>query len=739
MIGWPQGKDGVPGRLKRQDGALVTFGKRRRRRFPIAAVCLTLGVVLVFGLKAAQGPLADNAVSVPTFTKSFTAAGKQYTYRVVGRNPELGGTTTISTVVVPVSFIFDSYRNQAGKNIVISADPVVPKVVQSPIFQKFKFATGTTQYGDSVQRAQFYREAVAKHWHTLLGQPRVAPTLLIKVPAANGYVLTSKRTGHLLAVVDLEFVRKQLFEGLSEMPHRPEQLVIALTRDVDFYPLHDATVCCSWGAHGVFQERSSNARQAYILGTYLDPGVVPGYSDVQTLTQQVAEWMNDPLQGYQGNIFPAWLMPPENRRCGGRGEGSFYRFAEPTDGAPGSNATALNAPDGAYHVENVALLSWYAQDPHPDTFRGAYSFPNTRALTEPARPCSGRNRQNAAPTASPLPRASAAGRHELIGYWVGTSRKIALPLREVSPQWDVVIVAFAPPVKGSTSLLQFRTPAGYTKEGFQADIKYLQGKGKKVLLSLGGGGQVVTLHTADDVRKFVGSVTAIVHEYGFNGIDLDFETPSLILDPGDTDFRKPTTPAIVNLIAAMRQLRRHFGPKFMIAEVPEGPQVPAGMEVYAGQFGSFLPVIYGTRDILSFVDVQNYNTPPLEGLDGNYYMPDTADYYVAMTEMLLHGFPVGGNPKTFFPPLPPDKVAVGFLVGRSPLPAIENAVRYIIQGQPYRGRKYMLRQPGGYPDFDGVMFWNIQADWRDNYRLSNSVGPLLHALPAAQAATHTKH
>jgi len=33
------------------------------------------------------------------------------------------------------------------------------------------------------------------------------------------------------------------------------------------------------------------------------------------------------------------------------------------------------------------------------------------------------------------------------------------------------------------------------------------------------------------------------------------------------------------------------------------------------------------------------------------------------------------------------------------------------------------------PDFNGVMFWNIQADRADDYQMSNAVGPLLHGLP----------
>jgi chitinase len=290
-------------------------------------------------------------------------------------------------------------------------------------------------------------------------------------------------------------------------------------------------------------------------------------------------------------------------------------------------------------------------------------------------------------------------------------------------------------VKGSTSLLHFSPPAALGEEKFKADVAYLQSLGKKVLISLGGGGQVVTINTANDLHDFVTSVTEIVEKYGFDGVDLDIETPSLLINEGDTDFRHPTTPSIVNLITAMHQMREHFGAKFMIGEVPEAAQAQSGLQVYGGQFGSFLPVIYGTRDILSFVDAQDYNTPPLEGLDGNYYFPGSADYHVALSEMLVDGFPVGGNPKMLFPPLPPEKVAIGFISAPSSArnytetAAIEDALRYLIEGKPYAGATYKLRQSAGYPSFLGAMFWAINEDRRNNYQMSNGVGKFLHELP----------
>jgi chitinase len=252
------------------------------------------------------------------------------------------------------------------------------------------------------------------------------------------------------------------------------------------------------------------------------------------------------------------------------------------------------------------------------------------------------------------------------------------------------------------------------------------------MISLGGGGEHFTLADPKRVPNFVSSVTNIVSEYGFDGIDIDFESPSLSIDPGDTDFRHPTTPSIVNLISALRQLHDHFGPNFMISLVPEGTQIPSGYPSYGGQFGSYLAITYAIRDILSFIDVQDYNTPPLQGLDGEIYQPGTVDYHAAMTELLLHGFNVGGDPKQFFPPMPGNQVAVGFYTSDAEPKVVSQALEYIITGKAPAGTRYKLLSPAGYPNMTGAMFWTIDDDRRHNYNFSNIVGPQLHGYPAGK-------
>jgi hypothetical protein len=170
----------------------------------------------------------------------------------------------------------------------------------------------------------------------------------------------------------------------------------------------------------------------------------------------------------------------------------------------------------------------------------------------------------------------------------------------------------------------------------------------------------------------------------------------------------------------------------MISLVPEGTQIPAGYPSYGGQFGSYLAITYAIRDILTFIDVQDYNTPPLQGLDGEIYQAGNVDYHAAMTELLLRGFNVGGDPNQFFPPMPADKVAVGFLVGDVEPTEVTQSMDYIITGKAPAGTRYKLQKPGGYPGMIGAMFWTIDGDRRQNYVFSNSVGPLLHGYPSTR-------
>lgn len=669
--------------------------------------------------------------TIPTFQRTIG----QNAYTLAGRDPAQAGTTTIPTVLVPITLTFE------GKSTQMDAKPDVSRILQSPVFTPFAFTPGeTSQYTDAMLRATFPSGVTG---HTQLGKPTINP-VTINIPIGYGYLLSSRKSRTSFAVVDSEFLQKEIFR---QIPHQDGKLILAITHNTTYYADSDATICCTWGTHGI----DTTTGNSFVLASYIQnaPAIVED-RDVQPLTQQLAEFINDPLHdphsyyrtsSVPGNYFAAWQYPDSNHNCGGAGIGSNYFLLEPTNDNPKNNFPTskpfvASVAGVTYHLHNVALLPWYLGSSAP--IASIYSFPDPHALTSPAQPCPDRATLQAnatEPTVTPTPSDKSPNGHQLIGYWTGSRFSSDAPfrLREVAPQWDIILVAFASPDKNAPEgTLHFELPRGIAPDQLKADIAELKSQGKKVMISLGGGGEFFKLDDQKSIPNFVNSVTSIVSEYGFQGVDIDFESPSLNLALGDTDFKHPTTPSIVNLIAGLRQLHDHFGLSFMISLVPEGSQIPAGFATYGGQFGTYLPLAYGLRDILSFIDVQDYNTPPLEGLDGEIYQSSSVDYHAAMTELLLHGFNVGGNPERFFPPMPQNKVAVGFLTGYNTPSVVSQAMDYILTGKAPTGTVYKFRKPSGYPSVIGAMFWTIDADRQDNYKYSNLIGPQLHNYPAAR-------
>ncbi len=327
----------------------------------------------------------------------------------------------------------------------------------------------------------------------------------------------------------------------------------------------------------------------------------------------------------------------------------------------------------------------------------------------------------------------------LIGYWHDFDNgSVDLPLAKVSTNFDVIIVAFGG-TTNDTSTISFEVDAAHieSQAQFIADIQTLHSQNKKVLLSLGGANGNVTLNTAQDVTNFVQSVSNLIQQYGFDGIDIDIENNSFVLASGDNDFMNPKTATIVNMINALHQLATKF-PGFMLTFAPQIEDVQEANVAFASSFGDQLPLLWGCRDIMSWVHVQDYNSGGTNALDGKSYSQGTADFLVAMTEMLVHGFTLA-NGQTFSG-FPAGQVALGVPAsaraassGVATPTAVQQALGYLINGKSFGGQ-YVLQNASGYPGLRGVMTWSVNWDQVNGLGLSSAVGPFLHGLPAIPAA-----
>ncbi|WP_333778354.1 chitinase [Saccharopolyspora oryzae] len=316
--------------------------------------------------------------------------------------------------------------------------------------------------------------------------------------------------------------------------------------------------------------------------------------------------------------------------------------------------------------------------------------------------------------------------HALVGYLHASFANGSgyVRMADVPAEWDVIDLAFAEPTSPTSGQLEFNRcqaaecPNVESDEEFIAGIRAKQAEGKKVLLSVGGANGQVRLETTAARDAFVASAAEIIDRYGLDGLDVDFEGHSLELAPGDTDLKHPTTPVVVNLIDALRALNDRYGADFVLTMAPETFFVQVGYQHYGGgtgadpRAGAYLPVIDALRDQLDLLHVQNYNSGPVMGLDDQYHTMGTADFHVAMIDMLLTGFPLAGNPDNTFAPLAPEQVAIGLPAanpagnGFTPVPEVHKALDCLRAGTncgPY--------QPHGtYPNLRGLMAWSINWD-----------------------------
>ncbi|MFJ9061343.1 chitinase [Streptomyces sp. NPDC102409] len=328
--------------------------------------------------------------------------------------------------------------------------------------------------------------------------------------------------------------------------------------------------------------------------------------------------------------------------------------------------------------------------------------------------------------------------HALVGYLHSSFANGSgyTRMADVPASWDVINLAFGEPTSVTSGDIRFslcpvaECPGVETEAEFKAAVKAKQAAGKKVLISIGGQNGQVQLASTAARDTFVTSVSKIIDTYGLDGLDIDFEGHSLSLATGDTDFRSPTTPVIVNLISAVKTLKAKYGDDFVLTMAPETFFVQLGYQYYGSgpwggqdpRAGAYLPVIHALRDDLTLLHVQDYNSGSIMGLDNQYHSMGGADFHIAMTDMLLTGFPVAGDQSRVFPALRPEQVAFG-------LPASTQAGNgHTSPAEVTKALNCLTKKTdcgtyqthGTWSGLRGLMTWSINWDRFNNWEFSRN-------------------
>lgn len=293
----------------------------------------------------------------------------------------------------------------------------------------------------------------------------------------------------------------------------------------------------------------------------------------------------------------------------------------------------------------------------------------------------------------------------IVGYWHNFSNgSTTTKLRDVNENWDVINVSFMV-TSGDRSTATFEPDSAIYSGSleqriaeFKSDVKYLQSRGKNVVISLGGETGSISLPNDAARDKFLNTSLAIIEEYGFDGFDVDLEGSSVTISQGDT-IENCVSPIQVNIVYLLHQYKSRFGSDFIISMAPEHPYVQGGVFGWGSPWGAYLPFLNNCRDILTYIHPQYYNNAISYDREGKNFSGYNANSYVQLSEMLIEGFNTGGG---FFEGLRPDQVAIGVPAGPR---AAGSGVADVSE---YQSALRTLLQK--YPDFRGIMTWSTNWD-----------------------------
>jgi hypothetical protein len=346
--------------------------------------------------------------TVPYWSGSFSYGGHDWPYTMVGSAPsadlgtsstgQVGGTTTVTAVPIPVTFRFSSKAQALASAlnpgcVFVDNDPTKPTVpgscvaldqtmdanaildgtLNSPIFANSDYSgvnggnaspDTNVQYGDAIQRAEFN---TFDTWHTRLTAAPAEPTTVIDVPANQGVAYVNRR-GVLTARLDFHWFSNKLNELINTFHIQPTQLPMILVNNVYLFDGNDINNCCTLGYHGVYATRSGNGAQGvqtYIYASWTTPGAFlsPEIADIHALSHEVSEWMNDP---FVWNSTPEWFAP-------GYGCDNILETGDPVVGV----AFHQTVNGYTYHPEDEVFLSFFARQDPSIAYNGNYTFLST--------------------------------------------------------------------------------------------------------------------------------------------------------------------------------------------------------------------------------------------------------------------------------------------------------------------------------------------------------------------------
>jgi hypothetical protein len=318
--------------------------------------------------------------------------GVTYGFNMVGADPSLQQSTTITVDIVPVNVVIGG-RTFSGSDVLqpTLASPVfatsdytsTPLVTNSTDGQTNNgFTTGGplssgntgVQLEDATMRSQFNKQNTGYHVRL---NPVVHAPVTIVVPNGTGTLLQTAR-GVVAGDVNYTWWGSRIQNLDNSLGYNdPAHLPLYLTNNVMLYTGSNPANCCVIGFHGAGEvvghgsgSGHGNGNQpvqtfawaSYVTPGFFNPVTAWALQDIHALSHEISEWADDP---FVNNTVEPWLTPtaPQYGCTGVMETGDpvvGIGFAKGTNSfEQGPAPSGTQVADGYYHPEDEVFMPWF--------------------------------------------------------------------------------------------------------------------------------------------------------------------------------------------------------------------------------------------------------------------------------------------------------------------------------------------------------------------------------------------
>ena len=353
---------------------------------------------------ATLGPHAQSATgfslahvnSVPNFQSSFSSRGKNWPFTMIGAPPSGGASVNVPARIAAISLKLQNADLVTFTTVSVTGFKT--PTLNSPNFQSANYSSGSAiQFSDAVQRAEFFHTMKAT-WHTSLRPTSIVQSLTLNVPRFTTITLNGKKTqvrtyftskssdGHTVVfLLDQFFFQKISTIAVNDINagrFTTGAVNITLFPNTFLYSVNSTGgmgACCVLGFHTFFTDNGTptESRWIFVFASWISPGVFGGgFRDVTGLSHEISEAFDDP---FVNNLVPAWQFPNQPGTCQ-----DDLEVGDPVEVL--NNAVfPVKIGTTTFHPQTEALLQWFEQKSPSNAIVGAFSYPNTKALTTPAK------------------------------------------------------------------------------------------------------------------------------------------------------------------------------------------------------------------------------------------------------------------------------------------------------------------------------------------------------------------